>query len=222
MSQLFQQVYSSARPDSVPKIFSKTENFRFDRDSGSAVHTVLPSGPKGFGVFRISSTGHQATLTEQNRTAVSIQLSGLAEVKTARTAFVAGPGDITVLGPSRRHIALRPPKAASYNSYSVIAPAVSGVIRFAREPKVATRMGTDTRNCANSWITRSGCFPFRAPIPTTTGSGRPSKPLSRRVSAAFSTATSGSSRRTGNGTAMTGSSAGSGHSWPVTGPTRQR
>lgn len=123
MSQLLQHVFSADHPDAVPRIFSKTENFRFDSDVGRAIHTVLPSGPKGFGVFRVSSTGHQATLTEQSRNAVSIQLAGCAEVNTGRTTFVAGPGDVTILGPSRRHIRLHPKEMDTYISYSVVAPA---------------------------------------------------------------------------------------------------
>ena len=123
MSQLLHSMYSASRPEEFPKLFSSTDEFSFFSDSGRLDHAFIPAGPKGFGVVRVSTTGHCVAVTESKRRALTIQLRGSASVKTDQKSFTAHAGDITVLNPCHRRSVLSASNGQDYLSYTVLAPA---------------------------------------------------------------------------------------------------
>jgi len=139
MSQLLHSMYSASRPEDFPKLFSSTDAFSFFSDAGRLEHAFIPVGPKGFGVVRVSTTGHRVAVTESKRRALTIQLQGYASVKTDQKSFKAEAGDITILNPCHRRSELSPSGGRDYLSYTVLAPVQEEQGPSRREPAIYRR-----------------------------------------------------------------------------------
>jgi len=123
MSLIITEEYRQRGRLDRPHLFTHTRDFRFHDSAGRLVHRKLPSGPKGYTVVAVSSTGHDAHFLEQHRVAVTLPLTGHAEVRTAGRTCVTKPGDLFAIGPSERSVRLAPREEAGlYSSYTIISP----------------------------------------------------------------------------------------------------
>lgn len=133
MSRLLVEKYSNHSPPAVPRLFSETHDFRFLNGNGCLTHHSLPSGPKGYRVVAVASTGHEASFVEQARIALTIPLSGTAQVRIDGRSVVVRPGDVFAIGPSHRHSRLKPDRASMYRSFTIISPVQAGWPRIDQE-----------------------------------------------------------------------------------------
>lgn len=107
-----------------PSLFTTTSGFEFLGPDGQLRHRILAQGPKGFKVVSVVTTGHSASFTEADRTAITLPKCGHADVVVDRRRFSVSPGDMVALGPSERQSRLSAGSAGKfYKSYTVIAPA---------------------------------------------------------------------------------------------------
>lgn len=130
MGSIITEEYSEHGRLDKPYLFTHTHNFKFHCSSGKLVHRKLPSGPKGYTVVAVSSTGHDASFQELDRVAVTLPLTGHAEVRAVGRTFVTKPGDLFAIGPCERSSSLVPPgEAGRYTSYTIISPQRNAGIR---------------------------------------------------------------------------------------------
>lgn len=123
MSYLSTKEYSSSTPAEKPRLYSATRDFHFLSGDGRVVHQSLPIGPDGYRVFAITSTGHEASVVEQSRIALTVPVKGTAEVSIDGREAVVRPGDIVAIGPSPRHSRMLPLSASTfYKCFIVISP----------------------------------------------------------------------------------------------------
>ncbi len=109
-----------------PDLIAGTRGFRFLSARGRLAHAILPAGPRGLTVARVSSTGHAAAFSEAGRTALTIPLAGGSEVRMGRMTRAVRPGEIFAISPSERASRLMPGAAGRYASYTVLSGAWRG------------------------------------------------------------------------------------------------
>jgi AraC-like DNA-binding protein len=127
MSQVTFQEFAGRGHTDIPQLFSQTRDFEFRGGRGRLVHQKLPTGPKGYGVVAVASTGHQASFVEHERVALTIPLAGRAEVRMANRRFVTRPGDMFAIGPSERKSSLIPRvQTGLYRSFTIVSPSTNG------------------------------------------------------------------------------------------------
>jgi len=123
MSTVSVQEYSAKTPLIIPKLYSQTQHFHFMSGDGCLTHHSLPAGPAGYQVVAVKSTGHEVSVVEHDRIALTIPLSGLSQTWIEGHKIVAEPGDVLAIGPSRRSSKLSPDPASShYRSLTIISP----------------------------------------------------------------------------------------------------
>jgi AraC-like DNA-binding protein len=123
MSQIIVEKFSGLGLSDIPRLFSRTCEFRFHSWQGQLVHRKLPCGPKGYAVVAVTSTGHEASFAERHRVALTIPVTGRSEVCVGGRTVVTEPGEIFAIGPSERRSNLIPHGGAGYyRSYTIICP----------------------------------------------------------------------------------------------------
>ncbi|GKY87463.1 helix-turn-helix transcriptional regulator [Sinisalibacter aestuarii] len=123
MPALVEESYSNKKPLRVPRLYSVTRDFEFLNQRGKLVHNTIPSGPMGYSVVSVDTTGHRIEIEETARVALSMPLYGLAEVAVGKESFRLHPGTAVAIRPSVRCSKLIPSSDRHrYQSVAVIAP----------------------------------------------------------------------------------------------------
>ncbi|WP_375690421.1 helix-turn-helix transcriptional regulator [Pseudooceanicola sp. LIPI14-2-Ac024] len=115
--------FSQAAPDDIPNLFSRTSHFRFFDADGSLTHRALSPGRRGYRVIAVETTGHCASFTEADRTALTFPLSGRSVVEVAGQVVDTRPGQGFAITPSDRTSRLCPGPDGRYRSFTIIGPA---------------------------------------------------------------------------------------------------
>lgn len=124
---IFEEMSSVAAeqmPYSRRRIFSLKEHFAFmpARRMRLSVQRAELSSSK---LFRVESTGHQIGLVESEHTTLLLPRRGTIEVRTARSSFVARPGETLLFSPNRRLTTVVPDRSGIYECDVVLIPTAS-------------------------------------------------------------------------------------------------
>lgn len=115
--------YTNKNPQDVPRLFSATREFEFLTRRGELVHRVLPTGPLGYKVISVATTGHYIEVDETDRITLSMPFHGSADVTLKKRTLSLRPGTAVAFGPNTRRSKLMPAgEGLKYQSVTVFAP----------------------------------------------------------------------------------------------------
>ena len=108
-----------------PHLFSRVERFDFTNHREKLAVRILPTGPRGFQVVEIVSSGHESLTTEFQKSTVIFPISGTFISEFEGRKLTAVPGEAVAFGPVRRKATVVPDARGNYRSLSIISPAPS-------------------------------------------------------------------------------------------------
>jgi len=123
MSTITTERFAGLGPLDRPRLFTQTRDFRFHGREGTLVHRKITCGPKGYTLVASVSTGHDTCFVEQERTSLTLPLTGRLDVRVAGRTLITAPGGLVAIGPSeRRSSHFAKDNTGRYASYTIISP----------------------------------------------------------------------------------------------------